>query len=217
MKLPRTLSLLTLAAVTACGGGGDDGTGPGANPNPNPNPTPTFASIRLTTNTFNLAAGQTATLTPEALDTNGSVIGNATGFTYSSSDDGVAEAEPEGTVIAIAAGDATITVSLTRDGVTATATASVTVTGTLPLTGAVVAGSAATVFTPDRIVVARNADVTFSFGVLLHNVTFESVAGAPADVPNTQNADVVRSFGTAGDFPYDCTLHAGMSGTVIVR
>ncbi|MEZ4416484.1 MAG: hypothetical protein R3E10_12125 [Gemmatimonadota bacterium] len=213
MKLTRWFFSLALAGVAACGGG-DNGTGP--NPPPSNN-NPTLATIRVGSATVSLNAGQTATVTPQALDANGNVIANVTGFTFASSNAGVVEAQAGGTLLGIGAGSATVTVSLTRDGVTATATVTVTVSGALPTAAGVTAGSSANTFTPQTIVVARNADVTFTFGSLLHNVTFQATAGAPANVPNTQNADAVRTFTAAGDFPYDCTLHSGMSGTVIVR
>ncbi len=80
-----------------------------------------------------------------------------------------------------------------------------------------VTGSAnANVFTPASVTVARGGTVTWTMGARPHNATFRGTAGAPADVPTTTNASVSRTFATAGSFPYDCTLHDGMTGTVIV-
>ena len=59
--------------------------------------------------------------------------------------------------------------------------------------------------------------MTWSFGARAHNVIFGSAAGAPANIDVTSNAQVARTFATAGTFGYDCSLHAGMVGTVIVR
>lgn len=94
--------------------------------------------------------------------------------------------------------------------------------GPAPSTAAVEAAGNANVFTPAQLAVARGGTVTWSFpGPRPHNVTF-TTTGAPATIPNrptTTNppgADS-RTFSTAGTFPYDCTIHPGMSGTVVVR
>ncbi|MFT5434123.1 MAG: plastocyanin [Myxococcota bacterium] len=210
MKIPRLLMSLALAAIVACDG--DSGT----TTSPPPPETQTLASISLATSTFALNAGQSTTLVPQALDASGAVISGVTGFSFTSSEPTIAEAQASGTVLAVGAGAAVVTVSVTRDGVTATALADFTVTGTLPSTVTVVAGNASNDFTPPSVAVALDAAVTFSFGARIHNVT-HSATGAPANIPNTSNGNVIQNFPTAGDFPYDCTIHPGMQGTVIVR
>lgn len=211
MKVTHLLMSCSMLLVSACGGGGGTTTPPVTTP------AQTLSSIRLGATTIALNAGSVQTLTVDALDATGRVIPNVTGYSFASSATGVAELQNGGAVLGISAGSAVVTVSLTRDGVTATGTATVTVTGSLPATAAVTAGNADQTFTPPTLVVARNASVTFTFGALLHNVTFRASAGAPASVPNSTNASVARSFPAAGNFPYDCSLHAGMTGTVIVR
>ena len=59
--------------------------------------------------------------------------------------------------------------------------------------------------------------VTYEFPAQPHNVIFERVAGAPADIQETRNQRVSRTFPVAGRFDYDCTLHPGMSGEVVAR
>lgn len=89
-----------------------------------------------------------------------------------------------------------------------------------PVPGAsalVVAGMNSNDFAPASVEVARGAVVTWSFGARPHNVIFGSATGAPVNIDVTSNAQVARTFATAGTFGYDCSLHAGMVGTVIVR
>jgi plastocyanin len=80
----------------------------------------------------------------------------------------------------------------------------------------VTASSTANTFSPACVRVAVGGTVTWTFGTLGHNVDF-SGAGAPADIPERTNASEQRTFATAGNFSYTCTLHAGMNGRVIVQ
>jgi plastocyanin len=209
MKLTHITAGFSLIALAACGGSDT----PAA---VTPPAVQTLSTIRFPTPTVALTAGATSTLVPEALDATGKVIPGVTGYTFASSASTIAESRGAGVVLAIGAGSSTITASLTRDGKTATSTATVTVTGTLPAAATVAAGTDR-LFTPASLVVAKNANVTFAIGSLTHNVTFRAAGGAPADIGNTSSSNVPRAFATAGDYTYDCTLHAGMTGTVVVR
>lgn len=211
MRLRHLLATGTIALLTACGGGGGDST-----PTTPGGTTQTLSTIRIGTSAINLAAGNSATITVTALDAAGRTISGATGYTYTSGTPTVAEVQASGTVLAVSAGTSTITVSLARDGVTATATATVTVTGALPNAATITAGSDNT-FQPPTVVVARNATVSYTFGSITHNVGFRASTGAPAAIGNSANTTVTRTFPTAGDYTYDCSLHAGMTGQVIVR
>lgn len=84
-------------------------------------------------------------------------------------------------------------------------------------TASVTASATANTFSPSTVTIARGGTVTWTFGARPHNVTFGTTTGAPASVPTTTNAQVARQFPTAGSFAYDCTLHDGMSGTVVVQ
>lgn len=73
---------------------------------------------------------------------------------------------------------------------------------------------------PDSVHVPVGSLVEFSlFAEGKHNVAFDSIPGAPADIPTpTQTVPpviVARTFSTAGRFPFRCTLH-GETGVVIV-
>ncbi|HEV2147058.1 MAG TPA: plastocyanin/azurin family copper-binding protein [Longimicrobiaceae bacterium] len=77
--------------------------------------------------------------------------------------------------------------------------------------------TSASAFSPKEVNLLRGGTVTWNIGAVAHNVIFNKVAGAPEDVGVISNAQVSRTFNTAGSFPYDCTLHAGMTGTVNVK
>ena len=211
MRSVRTVAAGLLITLAACGGGGDSQP-----TQPQGGTTQTLSTIRLPASSLALAAGATTTLVPSALDASGRVITGASGYTYSSSASSVAEVQSNATVLGLGAGTATITVSLTRDGVTATTTTTVTVTGSLAASATVTGGNDLA-FSPPTVIVARNATVSYAFGTVTHNVAFRTTVGAPANVPNTSSATVARVFPTAGDFTYDCTLHGGMTGQVVVR
>jgi plastocyanin len=80
-----------------------------------------------------------------------------------------------------------------------------------------VVASAGNAFSPTSLTVAKGTDVTFTFESVTHNVTFDNVAGKPADIGNTSGASVTRNFAAAGTFGYQCTLHSGMRGTIVVN
>lgn len=79
-----------------------------------------------------------------------------------------------------------------------------------------VSAGASSVFAPALLEITTGESVTWDFGALQHTVDFAAVAGAPANIPATNNAEVSRTFGTAGDFAYSCSIHAGMNGTIRV-
>ena len=82
---------------------------------------------------------------------------------------------------------------------------------------AVTAGASSNDFTPATVDVKAGGTVTWSFGARAHEVIFQAMEGTPSDIPATTDAQVVRTFGRAGTFPYSCSLHQGMTGTVRVH
>lgn len=72
-------------------------------------------------------------------------------------------------------------------------------------------------FSPSTARVATGGEVTWEFEATGHNVTFDAVAGAPADIGGSNaNVSISRTFATSGTFPYHCTIHPGMNGSVQV-
>jgi plastocyanin len=50
-----------------------------------------------------------------------------------------------------------------------------------------------------------------------HDVTFDAKAGAPENIKVTLNGVFNRVFSTRGSFHYNCFVHPGMSGDVVVQ
>lgn len=72
-------------------------------------------------------------------------------------------------------------------------------------------------FNPASETIPVNDSIFYTFGAVTHNVTFAAKAGAPANIGDTSNATVKRAFTTAGTFDYQCTIHAGMDGQIVVQ
>ncbi len=72
-------------------------------------------------------------------------------------------------------------------------------------------------FAPVQVIVTVGGTVSWDFPSTAHNVIFDARTGAPTDIPVTASKIVTRTFGTKGTFPYQCTLHSGMIGTVIAN
>lgn len=210
MKVLRLGCFVVASALLGCGGGDDGTTGPpGGN-------TQVLGSITLSATTLSLAAGNTSGITVVARDTDNGVIASPGSPSFSSTSSTIAEVDGSGNVLAVSAGSATINVSLTRSGVTKTGSVAVTVTGSLPLNAAVEASPSA-LFTPNAVIIRNGGSVTWNFGSLEHTVTFVNVAGVPASIPTSVNSSSSRTFNTNGNFNYSCSIHAGMSGQVVVR
>jgi plastocyanin len=70
-------------------------------------------------------------------------------------------------------------------------------------------------FNAPNIVVPAGTTVTWTWnsGVEEHNVTFSDASSGD----KTSGATYSRQFTTPGTFSYHCTLHAGMTGSVLVQ
>jgi plastocyanin len=199
------LLVVATAMVGGCGGGDGGGGGVG--------PTPVFTSVSLTPAAPTVIVGLTEQVTATAKDQNGANMSGAT-FTYQSSDQTRATVNASGVVAGVAVGTARITVTGTIGSLSKTASVDVAVIEPGPT--ATVAATAGSVFDPRTVAITSGGSVTWTFA-LLHNVTFTAATGVPANIPDTGTGSVQRQFNTPGTFNYSCTIHPGMSGTVVVR
>jgi plastocyanin len=88
----------------------------------------------------------------------------------------------------------------------------------VPVSSATVSMTAAFRFLPATVQLLDEGTVTWQFNSIGHNVTFNSTAGAPANIPTQFGGSVARTFTTPGTYAYHCTIHGtGMSGTIVVH
>lgn len=203
----RVSVFIALAALaSACGGGGGSG---GTNP-------PVFTSLVVSPSTVTLAPGDTATLTATPKDQNGATMAGLGSATWTSGDATIATVNANSGLVTgvMAGGPVQVTASLTASGVTRNGASGVTVNA--PGNSATVTATTGLSFDPGSVTISQGGTVTWNFQSVTHNVTF-TTAGAPANIGDTSNGSVARTFNTKGTFNYHCTIHAGMNGTVVVQ
>ena len=186
----------TVLVVAACGS---------SNP-----ASPSVFSVIITAPKQTIAVGEPVQLTTTARDANGVTIGGAK-ITYTVSPAGIVSVNATGRVIGVAPGNAGVTAT---SGGQASPPFAIQV---LPGNVAAVVTMQQNTFTPAQTTIRAGQSVMWDFGSEQHNVIFQNRTGRPNDIQTTASQQVTRTFGTAGTFPYDCTLHPGMSGTVIVN
>ncbi|MDF2772436.1 MAG: cell surface protein [Geminicoccaceae bacterium] len=203
MRVARLWLLMGVAVAGGCGGGnGDPPTG-----------NTVFASVSVDPANPTVIVGLTTQLTATAKDQNGGNMSGAT-FAYQSNNQAIATVTNTGLVTGVAAGTARIAVTGTIAGVSKTTNVDVNVADAGP--SATVIATAGSQFDPRQVAITRQGTVTWQFN-LLHNVTFDNVSGAPADIADKGSGSESRQFNTAGTFTYHCTIHNGMNGTVVVK
>jgi plastocyanin len=186
---------MAMTALTACG------SDPAS---------PSVATVIITAPKQTIAVGEPVQLSTAARDANGVTIGSAK-FTYAAVPGGVVSVSSTGRAIGVAQGSAAITA--TTGGVTSQPFL-ITVTSS---SVAAVVTMQSNLFSPAQVTIRVGQTVLYDFPADQHNVIFANRTGKPADIPVTSNTQVTRTFSTAGTFPYECTLHPGMNGTVIVN
>jgi plastocyanin len=203
------ISTVALILVTAACGGGNGGTPPP--------PSPVFTSLSISPVNPNLVVGEAIQMTATPRDQNGAPmtgLGSPTFALVPGSGNAVSVSET-GRVVAEQQGSAQIRARLTSGGTTHEAMTTATV-GTLSPTASVTASGSGATFSPDSVRIAVNGKVTWSFpGPETHNVTFANPPPG-GNIPNRNSGTEDRTFPAAGIFNYQCTLHSGMSGKVVV-
>lgn len=203
------LSVCTLAAV-ACGGGGGGGT--------NPPPPATVQSVVLSRTSALLEPTETVTITATPRDASGNALSGKTVSWTANPSSGTVSLTPSGssaTITGTTAGSAQITATVDQ---VASSPLTVTVSNNIPTTADVSVGSGGNVFSPDQTDIKSGGTVTYTWAGGPHNVTFSN---PPATVPNsgdkTSGGTFVVTFPQPGVYNYQCTIHAGMKGTVTVH
>jgi len=168
----------------------------------------TVATVTVTAAAASVAPGSTVQLTATPRNAAGSVL---TGFTatWSTSNAAVATVDGNGLVTGVANGTATITATISGK----TGDRDVTVQ---PPAATFVDATTGNAFNPQQVDVTVGSTVGWRFATT-HNVTFAATAGAPSNITDTGSGTVSRTFNTAGTFNYQCTIHLGMTGTVVVH
>jgi plastocyanin len=73
-------------------------------------------------------------------------------------------------------------------------------------------------FNPASVPLLVTGTVTFTNNSgIVHNVTFAPATGAPDNIGDHAAGSNQRTFNTAGTFDFECTLHAFMTGQVVVQ
>ncbi len=206
-EIARTVAIAAAVALVACGG---DST----------SSRQTLDTVQLQPRDAVLLVG---TLWPHMHQTSRDRTGleiKTTGE-WSSSNESVATIGiTTGAIAGIAIGTAVARSTVTYNGVTQTGDANITVVAPSD-TGSVTATLSAA-FTPQLRAVARNgsaATVTWNFEAEQHTVTWDSEppGATVADIPISSGVAVSRGFTVAGTYEYHCSIHAGMTGSLLVQ
>jgi plastocyanin len=168
--------------------------------------------------------GGQATYTVQGRDTHGNPKAGVT-IDWAVATGGGSIAPPQNTTLANGNASAVRTLGGGLGDQTATATAS-SVSGTPVQTFTTTSAIVTTVlvrdfnFTPATLTsIPVNTTITWDWGTgptAPHTVTFDPVAGAPAEITQRTAGSVGRQFTQTGTFTYHCAIHAQMTGSVQV-
>ncbi len=208
MRVPGLAGVAVV--ITACGGGGDGGGGT--------QPPPQVASVVITspTSAQTISPCGQVSFSAQARDNQGSAIANAP-ITWTTSDQAkVSLSTASGNSTTASGGGIGSSTITAKSGTISSTGLTVTVAGGNAPASADVSAPAGTAFSPSCVTIAGGGTVTWTFGAQ-HNVTFTGAKPPQGDIPDQSTGSVSRTFPAAGTYPYHCTLHNGMNGTVIVQ
>lgn len=200
-----------IAAViitVGCGGGGG---GNGGTP-----PPPPVASVAISpSGEQSIAVGDSRSFSATTRDAQGNLLsGRPIAWTVDQTTRLAVNPASGATTTATALAEGSATLSATSEGIKADVPVTVTV-GSFPTSESVTA-TVSNTFDPSRVDIAAGGTVTWTFATL-HNVTFSSSGPTGGNIADRSSGSESRTFPNAGDYPYVCTLHAGMSGLVVVH
>lgn len=168
--------------------------------------------------------GGQATYTVQGRDTHANPKGGVT-VDWAVATGGGSITPPQNTTLANGNASAVRTLGSGLGDQTATATAS-GLTGTPSVTFTTTSAIVTTVlvrdfsFSPATLTsIPLNTIITWDWGTgptSPHTVTFDPVAGAPAEITQRTSGSVTRQFTSTGTFTYHCAIHANMTGSVQV-
>jgi plastocyanin len=167
-----------------------------------------------------ITVGGTVSFTAQPQSAQGSPLSRTVNWTTSDQTKVSLSATSGSAVTATGVAAGTSQIRATSDGVQS-GQVTVTVTGggggPNPSTAAVTATTSDT-FSPVTVAIAPGGTVTWTFtSAREHNVTFTGTLPPGGNIGNSISTTVSRSFPNAGTYPYSCTLHQGMNGTVNVQ
>jgi plastocyanin len=198
--LPLRIRTTVLALVAlACGGGDGGSVAP-----------KTLVAVSIEATQATLRPGQSSQFIAKGVDASGVEVAGAGAATWLSSAPSIATVDGNGTVRAVAVGSTAI--QATIRGIDGSRLITV-----LPAGAGAVFSMPGFSFAPFQVTINRTEVVFFDFPALPHNVIFQQKTGVPGDIQEATNATISRQFNVSGSFAFDCTLHPGMSGVVVVR
>ena len=200
--------LLLLPVLLSCGGGG--AVGPDA-------AKAVYSSLALSPDSVAVVVGGATAVTVGPRDQHGTRMSGLPAATLTVEDPSVATVSGLA-VRGEALGATRLFAALTVDGVIHGDTSRIVVTAAPTGGPAHPVRTVGSSFVPSSLTVGVGDSVSWVFTGAVHNVTFLG-SNRPADgnVPNTSSATVSRTFTGPGVYSYECTIHSGMTGEVIVQ
>lgn len=210
----RTWSIrvaVLLAAMLGACGGGDNPSGPSTGPG-------VLSVVVASLDDASLELGYGTQGTAKGRDSQGAdvALGNRA-MTWTSSNTAIATVTNFGSVNTTGIGTVTLSVNIQNGSGTLTGSTTLNVIANSDATLSAEVAMAPQQFVPGETVVKVGGTVRFLFTPIDHNVIWNPrKVGSPADILVTTNTSVLRTFPAVGVYPFDCTIHPGMSGRVIV-